>query len=265
MKHLRKTFTLLLTAVVMIISCKKEVKTLQDEISQETLSKISNLGFSTNNVLKVDEGYLVEGDIILTNANLNESPNSPRLRIAEVEQYRTFNLVTGFPRTITVSTTGNISARLSDGINDAIARYNAENLGLTFQRGGSNGGGTINIKLINTGQYIASAGFPSSTGEPYPEVKYSRLYQNYSLGFVTTVVAHEIGHCIGFRHTDYMNRSFSCGSGGNEGQETTGVGAVHIPGTATGPDAASWMLACLSSSTNRPFNTNDKKALDYLY
>jgi hypothetical protein len=62
-----------------------------------------------------------------------------------------------------------------------------------------------------------------------------------------------------------MNRSYSCGSGGNEGQETSGVGAVHIPGTPTGPDAASWMLACLSSSTDRPFNSNDKVALDYLY
>lgn len=82
---------------------------------------------------------------------------------------------------------------------------------------------------------------------------------------MTTVIAHEIGHCIGFRHTDYMNRAYSCGSGGNEGQENNGVGAVHIPGTPTGPDAASWMLACLSATTDRPFNSNDKVALAYLY
>jgi hypothetical protein len=62
-----------------------------------------------------------------------------------------------------------------------------------------------------------------------------------------------------------MNRSFSCGTGGNEGQETTGVGAVHIPGTPTGPDAASWMLACIGNGVNRPFNSNDKTALNYLY
>lgn len=264
MKHMMKTAALLLIAVVTITSCKKEAKEVTEEISQETLTQIKSLGFSTANVQKIDEGYLVEGDIILTPDQLSQRPTSPTLRIAEVEQYQTFNLVTGLPRTITVSTTGNISTRLSDGINEAIARYNAENLGLTFVRGGNNGGGTINIKLIATGQYIASAGFPSG-GNPYPEVKYSKLYQNYSLGFVATVVTHEIGHCIGFRHTDYMNRAFSCGSGGNEGQTTTGVGAVHIPGTPTGPDSGSWMLACLSSSTNRPFNSNDKTALNYLY
>lgn len=39
-----------------------------------------------------------------------------------------------------------------------------------------------------------------------------------------------MGHCIGFRHTDYMNRSYSCrGSAVNEG--SAGVGAVYIPGT----------------------------------
>ena len=265
MRHM-KILAFFAVAMFTITSCKKDVKqTVKEEISQETITMISKLGFSTNNVQKIDEGYLVEGDIILTDASLNETPASPKLRIAEVEQYNTFNLVTGTPRTITISTTGNISTRLSDGINTAIARYNAENLGLTFLRGGSNGGGTINVKLINTGQYIASSGFPSSGGNPYPTVNYSRLYQNYSLGFVATVIAHEVGHCIGFRHTDYMNRSFSCGTGGNEGQETTGVGAVHIPGTPTGPDAGSWMLACLSSSTDRPFNSNDKVALAYLY
>ncbi len=137
-------------------------------------------------------------------------------------------------------------------------------LGITMQRVSS--GGNINIRIVNTGQYIASAGFPDSNGNPYPEIKYAKKYTSgYSDGFMTTVLAHEIGHCIGFRHTDYMNRAYSCGSGGNEGQETTGVGAVHIPGTPTGPDAASWMLACLSASTDRPFNANDKTALGYLY
>ena len=262
MKHMMKTLLLLLTAGAVIISCKKEVKTLPNEISQETLTKISNLGFSTNNVQIVDEGYLVEDDIILTNENLNEAPNSPRIRIAEVEQYNTFNLVTGGVRTITVSSSGSVSASVSNAIDAAIARYNAETLELTFQRVAS--GGDINVTVINGGSYIASAGFPSG-GDPYPEVKFNKRYQNYSSGFLTTVIAHELGHCIGFRHTDYMNRSYSCGTGGNEGQETTGVGAVHIPGTPTGPDAASWMLACLSSSTNRPFNSNDKIALDYLY
>lgn len=263
MKQFLKPILVIMVAGMAITSCKKDIKdSVQEEISQETIAKIAALGFNTSNVQVTEGGYLVEGDIILTEANLNERPTSPKLRIAEVEQYRTFNLVTGGTRTITVSHSGKISSGINAAINDAIARYNAENLILTFSRVAS--GGDINIRIVNGGGYIASAGFPSG-GDPYPEVKFNRQYQNYSNGFLTTVLAHEIGHCIGFRHTDYMNRSYSCGSGGNEGQETSGVGAVHISGTPTGPDPNSWMLACLSATTNRPFNANDKTALNYLY
>src|SRR5882672_3092255 len=106
MKHMRKIFTYLFIAAIAITSCKKDQKSTQEQISQETLTQISQLGFSTTDVQKIDEGYLVEGDIILTNANLNEVPNSVLLRIAEVEQYHTYNLVTGFPRVITVSSSG---------------------------------------------------------------------------------------------------------------------------------------------------------------
>lgn len=260
MKHSIKLFSLLMMAAVIVISCKKETKISSSEISDETISQIRSLGFSTENVQVIEEGWLVEGDIVITPSMLNERPTSPTLRIAEVEQYRTFNLVNGLPRTITVSSSGSVNTAVSNAINAAISRYNAENLSLTFQRVASNG--DINIKIVNGGPYIASAGFPSG-GDPYGEVKFNKQYQNYSSGFLTTVIAHEMGHCIGFRHTDYMNRAFSCGSGGNEGSGS--VGAVHIPGTPTGPDSGSWMLACLSSTTNRPFNNNDKTALNYLY
>jgi hypothetical protein len=247
---------------VVLVSCEVTESVVQEEISEATLAQISSLGFNTDNVIRTDGGYLVEGDIILHDHDLVGRPDAKTLRIAEVEQYHTFNLVNG-PRTITISTSGrNVTTALSNAVNAAIARYNAENLGITFTRVPSNG--NINISVVNTGQYIASAGFPSN-GNPYPTINYARTYTNYSAGFMTTVIAHEIGHCIGFRHTDYMNRAYSCGSGGNEGQATTGVGAVHIPGTPTGPDAASWMLACLSSTTDRPFNANDKTALKYLY
>jgi hypothetical protein len=250
-----------LVAGSLLVSCELN-EAPATQVPDETLAQISAMGFSTQNVVRTDGGYLVEGDILLQESDLGGSHDGKVLRIAEVEQYRTFNLVTGAPRTITVSVSSNVSAAFSTAVNNAIGRYNAENLGLTFQRVSS--GGDINIRIVNTGQYIASAGFPSG-GDPYGEIKYAKKYSNYSDGFMTTVIAHEMGHCVGFRHTDYMNRAYSCGSGGNEGQETTGVGAVHIPGTPTGPDAGSWMLACLSSTTNRPFNNNDKTALDYLY
>jgi hypothetical protein len=263
---IKKFLSLAAIAVVgAVFSCQTDDNAVatQNGVSSETLAKIEALGFGTDNVQLVDGAYLVEGDIVLHQHDLDGATDSKTLRIAEVEQYRTYNLVTGLPRTITVSASTDVSAAFSNAVNNAIARYNAQNLNITMQRVAS--GGDIHIRLVNTGQYIASAGFPDSRGNPYGEVKYAKRYATgYSDGFMTTVLAHEMGHCIGFRHTDYMNRSYSCGgSGGNEGAGS--VGAVHIPGTPTDPDKASWMLACLSATTDRPFNANDKTALNYLY
>ncbi|MBI1780538.1 MAG: protease [Sphingobacteriales bacterium] len=264
MNRLLKTSACLLAAGMLITSCKKNSVTdaTTDEVSSDVLAQIKSLGFGTGNVIKEDGGYIVEGDIFLTPSDLTTSKVTSKLVIANEEQYRTTNLVTGLPRVVTVSVTGNVNATFSSAIDAMIARYNALNLRLTFQRAAS--GGNINIRIVNTGQYIASSGFPSG-GNPYSEVKYAKKYSGspYGLDFITTVLAHEVGHCIGFRHTDYMNRAYSCGTGGNEGDG--GVGAIFIPGTNPDPDPNSWMLACLSATTNRPFNANDKTALNYLY
>ena len=82
---------------------------------------------------------------------------------------------------------------------------------------------------------------------------------------IATIMAHEMGHCIGFRHTDYYNRAISCGgSVSDEGAST--VGANLIPGTPSTATLAaqSWMLACTDGS-NRFFNSDDKTALNFLY
>lgn len=269
MRQMLKPLAYLLIAGVAFTGCKKEVKDegVQDEISQQTLTKIYNHGFGTTNVQRVEEGYLVEGDIILTEEFLNSSPGGNFLLIANTEQYRTTNLVSG-ARVITVSLDSKLGALAGypEALAEMVKRYNAETLRLTFQVVSSNG----NIRFVNAnGPYLASAGFPNNSGDPYGQVKvYSRNIGTGSsstfVNFLATILAHEAGHCIGFRHTDYADRSYSCGGGyANEGASS--VGAVHIPGTPTGPDPKSWMLACISRNENRPFNANDKDALDYLY
>lgn len=253
---------------LLFVSCQQEnLAGSEKAVSKEVLDKIWNLGFSNENVQKVEEGYLVEGDIILTEENLHDHSDHVTLRIAETEQYRTTNLVTGLPRVITVSVDPKLVEipGYSSAADVAIGRFNSENLQITMQR--VNGTGQIHLKKQG-GNFLASAGFPSG-GNPYPSVKINSTAigqgtSNTFINYCATIMAHEMGHCIGFRHTDYMNRSFSCGgSGGNEGSGS--VGAVHIPGTPTGPDDASWMLACIGNNMNRPFNNNDRTALSYLY
>ncbi|WP_018479632.1 M57 family metalloprotease [Pontibacter roseus] len=266
---MKLTRLLLLPAFVVALgftSCQQDAEvTTKEEVSQEVLTQISNLGFYNKNVERTEGGYIVEGDIFLSEKDLTSAHNTNALRVGEAEQYRTTNLVNaGTGRNITLSIDPKLPASYATALDEAIARYNAEGLTITMSRVAS--GGNIHIVAApKSAQYLASAGFPTS-GNPYNSIKVATRYigSTPNQSWFATILAHEIGHCIGFRHTDYMDRAYSCGgSYTNEGAST--VGAVHVPGTPTAQDPNSWMLACIGSGQNRPFNSNDKIALDYLY
>lgn len=255
--------------LMVTLSCKKSIAPEQqaEEVSQDVVNSVKALGFSTNNIIADEGGYIVEGDIFIPANELKRNLDGGILRVGMSEQYRTTNLVTRLPRTITVALSSRIDAAVYGPVLDeVVSRYNAENLQIILQRVSS--GANITFDRAN-GSYLASAGFPTAGGDPYNLVKVntraigsgtSTTFINYA----ATIFAHELGHCIGFRHTDYMDRSYSCGgSTSNEGAST--VGAILIPGTPAGPDPNSFMLACISSGANRPFNANDKTALSYLY
>jgi hypothetical protein len=269
-KNLQYVFTACF-AVILLFGCKKFTQTADENTNAVTLSTdeitlIKKAGLNPTGATKEGDKYLIEGDLLLSATELKnlDGNNGPELIIANSEQYCTTNLVTGLPRQIKVRYTGT-NTTLSNSIDAAITRYNALGLTLTFVRVTTNStnGDIINVTTVNGGNYIASSGFPSG-GNAYGSVVFNLHYVNMGANTLTSVLAHEMGHCIGFRHTDYMDRSYSCGGHlSNEGQ--AGIGAIQIPGTPVDADPNSWMLSCIGNGVDRPFNANDIIALDYLY
>ncbi len=251
MKYLNKLSLLFVASLLVLVGAcnqNREVA-LEDEVSNEVLVKIHNLGFSNNEVLRTEGGYIIEGDIFISDERLNEVPHRLHLRVGEEEQYRTTNTVTtNGNRTITIfiptSGSNSFSATYASAVNEVVNRYNALNLNLKFQRVTSSTGANIVISRLprrdeNRG-VLGSAGFPTSSGNPFNSIQMSGILEStygLSVNGIATIIAHEVGHCIGFRHTDYFNRAISCGgAASNEGAST--VGAIHIPGTPTGANIA---------------------------
>jgi hypothetical protein len=264
---------------IMFYSCSKNEKDLpsdeQEEISQDVKTKVAALGFSTNEIRKYNNGYIVEGDIYLSEKDLNTSVSNTNLLVANTEQYRTTNKVTGLPRTLNVYISSAFPARYAEAIDTTIVRYNALGLRLKFQKTSDSTKADIAIKTmyeVASGGGITlgvSAGFPDASGNPAKSFSLNTNPQafgsNPDVKYLASVMAHEIGHAIGFRHTDYMKRYYSCPWEGKGSKEPAGTnGAILIPGTPSTPDAGSWMLAC-SDGGDRPFNANDIISLTYLF
>ncbi len=278
MKHLIRNAGLSLLLAGAFASCKKvSNETDAAALSQDEKAMIVAAGFNGNWAERTADGsYLIESDILLTAAQLKEMAGANpghELVVANTEHYRTTNIVStpaSGQRIITVRLGSGFPSYYSTGLDQALARYNNLNLKIAFQRVTS--GGNIVISGANLGTSGGgcilgqSSGFPTASGNPASGFTLSTSscatsYLN-TANKVDEVIAHEIGHCIGFRHTDYMNRS-SCGQNANEG--SAGVGAIWIPGTPTTVTGSynSWMMAC--TNNNPAFSSSDGTALNYVY
>lgn len=273
-----KLFTLML-AVVIMPSCEKEqvsdqpeVESIQEtqDVSSQIRKKISSLNFNSkhvekNNMLLPDgsftENYLIEGDIVMTEDQMRTMSSTSITN----KQYRTYNLVST-PRTVNViGYTGgsqSLTNKQRTALQWAIDNYNALNLGITFTLTFGTNYSPYDIVVYQNpnGEAGGVAGFPSN-GNPYKYVQIFSGMEAYSTNTNEHVITHEIGHSVGLRHTDWFSRQ-SCGQSGENADPD---GAVHIPGTPTGYDSTSVMLACFGANEDGEFGSNDVTALNYLY
>ncbi|NAS32503.1 peptidase [Flavobacteriaceae bacterium R38] len=282
MRKLKSKFVLSLLGLGLIFtSCSNEdtaeltEQQPQAAISQDVLDKISGHVLNANFVERTSfelpngetqEGFMIEGDIFMSETQV-EGLDDVRENDITTEQYRTNNLVSQ-PRTLTVTgwTGGGgfaLTQNMRTGLQFAINNYNRLNLNINFVLSFNTNidADIVVFRQPNNSGAGGSAGFPSG-GDPNRFVQIFTGLDNADPNVNEHVTGHEIGHSIGFRHTDFFSRQ-SCGQNVNEGDG--GVGAVHIPGTPTGFDPTSIMLACFSFGTDGEFNANDITAMEFLY
>ena len=120
----------------------------------------------------------------------------------------------------------------------------------------------ISIRL--SGPVGGSSGFPSG-GLPFNSIQIGKGLSSFQTSTVTHVITHELGHCVGLRHSDFFDRSISCGGQAtNEGDG--GVGAILIAGTPSGAVVGgSVMNSCFRTIEAGVFTSTDKTALNALY
>lgn len=315
MKNLKKTKQLGVVVcsfavflVMALPSCKKNGGDELSETKKPTEAKLTEAeeilimkaGFSIKDAEKIGNSYLVEGDIIMSAEDLVRQKglreglagkNGP-----STEQYKSgYTLAAKYINNGQIKVKvngGNLQKLVTDATTIALKRYNDLKLKTTFVlETNSTAKADITVVMKDLGGYNAdgvitlgqAGGFPTADGTPGPGFSLNNQYYNatdYTATEIAAVVAHEIGHCVGFRHTDYTDRR-SCGIGkgepiviyktneegtkylldanGNKIPDLTTTASL-IPGTPK-TDASSWMRACNAPGA---FTANDKTAIYYL-
>jgi hypothetical protein len=230
--------------------------------TQEIVDNLVRAGFPVSDITVLDGVVYVGQDAAVSLETSREMLAADDLESRE--QYRTTNLVNLSLATICVDGSKLRDASFSAALDNAIANYNDLRLTFRMQRTSGNAPGcNALISIRVSGPTGGSAGFPSG-GLPFNSVKIGSGLKSFSVNTITHVITHELGHCVGLRHSDFFNRSISCGSGGNEGDG--GIGAIHIPGTPTGATlGGSVMNSCFRSVESGEFTNTDVTALQTLY
>jgi hypothetical protein len=234
----------------------------RDEEVLEIIDNLVDAGYPESEIEVRDDGRVfVGGDAHVT---LGASREMIDGAADDFRQYRTTNLVdTTLVQTVCIDGSA-FTGTMSQGLDMAIANYNQQNLAFSLVRtNGSNAGCDAEIIGQAKGPAGGQSGFPEG-GMPYGSFQVGKGTASYGVEVVEHVMTHELGHTIGFRHSDYYNRAISCGSGGNEG--AAGVGAIHIAGTPqTAVEDGSVMNSCFHLQSNGEWTASDVTALNALY
>lgn len=234
----------------------------QSSETQETVDNLVQAGFPADDIMVIDGVVYVGNDAAVSleasREMLQTDPSSSK------EQYRTSNLVATNITNICVNGAA-FTGSFSTSLNNAIARYN--NLGLRFhmtRTAGSTAGCSAVITARVASGTGGSSGFPSG-GRPFNTINIGSGLQTFPPMTIGFVMMHELGHTIGLRHSDFFNRSISCGGAAtNEGDG--GVGAILISGTPSGATVGgSVMNSCFRQNEVDQFTSTDVTALNALY
>jgi hypothetical protein len=260
-----KNIVFFIFIALIILSCKKNdsnIKPLNTDTLQTVYQFIKNLGYADKEIKDNGNEYLVDECMLFPK---NIRPNFSIFGTQPLtKQYGSSNYVGYYLQpTITVRIDPSMNGYESE-INGAIALWNnVTNCRIKFNLTTST---NQDILIINSNLGSGTCGmayFPVN-GHPGALVKINKSYiSGNSFLQRQRTIAHELGHTIGFRHTNWQSNGETSSS--ILPDNNAKVQAMHVLGTPTGEDVNSLMNGGECGYGATSFSNYDILAVQFLY
>jgi hypothetical protein len=210
---IKKAMVLVMSCGAFALGCAHEEGTNAPQeltgvdATQETIDNLVQAGFPADDIMVVDGTVYVGRDAVVSLQASREMLQIDESRGGQ-EQFRTNNLVSQNVSLICIVPSASFTGNLSVGVDRAVNNYNQQNLSFRMERraGNNTGGCGAVIRGSVGGPAGGVSGFPSG-GLPFNSFQIGASTAQFGADVVEHVVTHELGHTLGFRHSDFFNRS----------------------------------------------------------
>lgn len=242
--------TIVLSLSALLFSCKKEEAAKKPQTDQEiaTLTNyLATKGFKADEIVYKDGTFTIEKDILITKDEVTaRMKNEGTAGAPSPEHYRGSYLISStYSSNVKLYIDPAVPAAWVTAIQGAVANWNAVNgtsLGMSIVSTQAAANTRVFLGYENA-NWIARAYLPGSDRRPGVSVEINSNYNSLPASQKLFAITHELGHTIGFYHTN----------------QTTGI---FIPGTPT-VDANSVMNSFVLNWAG--FTAGDVLATQILY